>query len=452
MVGANGLPVSEPTDGLGAWKLFLCRACGLIYDEGEGDPDGGLAPGTRFGDIPDEWECPICGVTKTDFEPYRRRKTAAAPAIGAVRAREPGIAIVGAGLAGWSVAEALRALDEAVPITLVTSCPGDVYHKPELSVALSRGLTTDKLRRQTGQDAAARLGVRLMAGTLAIGLSPGVKRLRTTRGTVPYTNLVLAQGARSALPPNLAPELCWRINSLTAWSDLHGMLARGPRRVAIIGAGMIGCELSDDLARAGHAVTLLNVMPLPLSGLLPDPAAERLLAGFASLGIAYRGSVDITSLARRPDGGVTVAVANGPDVGVDLVIAATGLATETRLVRSAGLAFDRGIAVDPATLRTSADHVYALGDCVSFDGLPCRFIEPIPKQADALAHAILGRPHDGYAHTAPVIRLKTPSTPIVLHGVPVPGAGWRIVEDTGARLVMEQSGGVRLTAETRRAA
>ena len=51
-------------------QLYICRACGLIYDEEKGDPDSGIAPGTRFEDIPDDWECPLCGVTKTDFEPF----------------------------------------------------------------------------------------------------------------------------------------------------------------------------------------------------------------------------------------------------------------------------------------------------------------------------------------------------------------------------------------------
>ena len=51
-------------------QLYICRACGLIYDEDKGDPDSGIAPGTRFEDIPEDWECPLCGVTKADFEPF----------------------------------------------------------------------------------------------------------------------------------------------------------------------------------------------------------------------------------------------------------------------------------------------------------------------------------------------------------------------------------------------
>lgn len=53
-----------------SWKkvLYVCIPCGYIYDEDIGDPDSGIPPGTRFEDIPDDWRCPVCGVTKADFE------------------------------------------------------------------------------------------------------------------------------------------------------------------------------------------------------------------------------------------------------------------------------------------------------------------------------------------------------------------------------------------------
>jgi rubredoxin len=47
---------------------YECTVCGYIYDPEEGDPDGGIAPGTAFEDIPDDWVCPMCGVGKEDFE------------------------------------------------------------------------------------------------------------------------------------------------------------------------------------------------------------------------------------------------------------------------------------------------------------------------------------------------------------------------------------------------
>jgi rubredoxin len=50
-------------------KKFKCSVCGYIYDPLEGDPDGGILPGTPFENIPDDWVCPVCGVSKSDFEP-----------------------------------------------------------------------------------------------------------------------------------------------------------------------------------------------------------------------------------------------------------------------------------------------------------------------------------------------------------------------------------------------
>ena len=49
-------------------QKFQCTICGFVYDPEEGDPDSGIAPGTPFEDIPEDWYCPVCGVTKADFE------------------------------------------------------------------------------------------------------------------------------------------------------------------------------------------------------------------------------------------------------------------------------------------------------------------------------------------------------------------------------------------------
>ena len=51
-------------------RQWQCQVCGFIYDEAEGLPDEGIAAGTKWEDIPDDWECPDCGVGKSDFEMY----------------------------------------------------------------------------------------------------------------------------------------------------------------------------------------------------------------------------------------------------------------------------------------------------------------------------------------------------------------------------------------------
>ena len=49
-------------------KTWQCIVCFYIYDEAQGDPEHGIAPGTRWEDVPESWECPHCGVSKADFE------------------------------------------------------------------------------------------------------------------------------------------------------------------------------------------------------------------------------------------------------------------------------------------------------------------------------------------------------------------------------------------------
>jgi rubredoxin len=50
-------------------KKYVCTVCGYVYDPTVGDPDSGIAPGTAFEDIPDDWACPVCAVAKDMFEP-----------------------------------------------------------------------------------------------------------------------------------------------------------------------------------------------------------------------------------------------------------------------------------------------------------------------------------------------------------------------------------------------
>jgi rubredoxin-NAD+ reductase len=442
------------------WETFICRVCGLVYDERLGDPDSGLAPGTRFADIPDDWACPICGVGKADFEPHDPA-TAAAPRTATAAPvpaspRQPGIVIVGAGRAGWQVAQALRTQGCTAPVTLVSACAGDVYDKPMLSVAVARGLAVDGLVREAAADAAARLGVRLLCDTHAVAIDAAARRLRTTRGTLRYSALVLAQGAQPVLPAPFQPGQVWQVNDLAAYRRLRTQLDGAPRRLAIVGAGLVGCELANDLALAGQVVTLLDLQPQPLAAALPAIAGQRLLAAWAGLPIRFVGGVRVAALQRvaAPGAGTRPApwqlslVATGDGgaahapVIADEVVVATGLRTPGRLAASAGLAFDAaagGIVVDGATGATSVAGIHALGDCAVVDGRASRFIEPIARQAAAIAAHLTGRPAPAAADGAPpLLRVKTSALPITLqwHGA---GAGsWSLDEDSADALRLQQ--------------
>ena len=111
-----------------------------------------------------------------------------------------------------------------------------------------------------------------------MSIDADARRLRTTRGSLRYSHLVLAHGAEPVLPAALPAALVWRVNDLVAYRRLRAVLAARPQRLAIVGAGLVGCELANDLALAGHSISLLDLQPRPLAAQLPALASERLLA------------------------------------------------------------------------------------------------------------------------------------------------------------------------------
>ena len=410
-----------------AWALYICRACGLIYDESKGDEDSGLAAGTRFADIPDDWSCPLCGVTKVDFEPYvvesiEQVRRPVAPG-GIPRrlsgvGRSAGTVIVGAGSAGWQMAQALRARDAAMPITLVTSCNGDVYDKPLLSVALARGIAADKLPREKGTAAALRLNVKLLTNTEAVRITPSSRQLRTSRGTLRYQHLVLAHGAQARHLPQFPPALCWRINHLQAYAKFRKALGGSHKSVAVVGAGLIGCELANDLALAGHSVTLLDVAARPLAAALQEDQSAQLLQAWRSLPLTFMGGVHISLVgaadAHDPAGKKQIKTVSGQTLTVDHIILAAGLQTPNQLALSAGLVWNNGIDVHAETLATNVAGIHALGDCIAINGQVSRYIEPIGRQAKTIAASIVGGQPKPYTTSRALLRIKTTSLPFTV--------------------------------------
>jgi rubredoxin-NAD+ reductase len=434
-----------------ALRRWLCEACGLVYDEARGDPDGGLAPGTRFEDIPDDWRCPVCGVGKADFRPIepppprgaRNAAGAARPATapGAARGARDAVVIVGAGAAGWAAARALREAGHGGSITLVTACGGTVYAKPALSVALSRGLSPAALVAQSGAALADELGVRLLPHAWAVDLDVARRRLLTTRGTLRFGHLVLATGAR-ARRPAIAGHGASRlhaVNDLHAYTALRasfdaaaahaGAGGRAPR-LLILGAGLVGCEFAEDFAGAGAEVTLLETRALPLDGRLDAATGARLGDALRARGVRFEGSVALGALQPAeggPDSAValewTSADATSRRQRFDLGVAAVGIEPETRLARRAGLPVGRGVVVDAVTLSCADGAVFALGDCAEAGGRLGCTIEPIHRQARSIAGAIVGRPVP-YASRDPVWVVKTPSLPLTIRptAAAAPGA------------------------------
>ena len=371
------------------------------------------------------------------------------------------IIIIGAGLAGWTVAREFRKLDATTPLTVVTADSGDFYAKPSLSNAFAQGRLPAQLVSTPAAKMADTLSVHLLAHTQVQSINPADRTLRTTKGDLNYSQLVLATGARPikiALEGDAADQVL-SINSLDDFSAFHAQLtgestdekesahiasseatpapnAGQPKHVFIMGAGLIGCEFANDLAASNIKVSVADPSQGPMSALLPDQASQQLQQALVDLGVTWHFGATVKEVNRAQNEGssqtskLALVLSNGQQVLADIVLSAIGLRADTTLAHAAGLVCERGIVVD-ATLQTSAAHIFALGDNAQYaegqwgsgtvpaGGRTMPYVMPIMNAARALAITLAGKPTPVVFPLMPVA-IKTPALPIVV-AAPVPG-------------------------------
>jgi rubredoxin-NAD+ reductase len=351
------------------------------------------------------------------------------------------IVIIGSGLAGFTLAREFRKLDASTPLVLVTADSGDFYSKPMLSNAFAQGKSTPQLVNTPAARMAEQLGIALAAHTRAERIRPQEREIDTSGGAQRYRKLVIAIGAdpiRLPLGGNAAAEVL-SVNDLADYAVFRQRLA-GRKKVAIIGAGLIGCEFANDLAGAGFAVTVIDPSPHPLASLLPPEAGRELVKPLARIGVTWQFGTSVEAVDHQADG-YRITLKNGVTFESDIVLSAVGLRPRTALAQEAGLAVNRGIVADKA-LRTSDEHVYALGDCAEIDGQTRPFVMPIMYAAKALAQTLAGQPTDVVFPPMPVA-VKTPACPVLIQPA---GRGAE-----GQWQALERNGGIKMVfADSRR--
>ncbi len=352
------------------------------------------------------------------------------------------ILILGTGLAGYTLARELRALDREAPLTLVTADDGAFYSKPMLSTALARGQSPEDLASSDAGAMAERLQARILTHTRVEAIVRGARRLESDRGPLPYGRLVLATGATPIRPPlggDAAGEVL-SVNSLEDYRRFRERLGSGPRRVALIGPGLIGCEFANDLRAAGHQVAVIGPDPWPISTLLPEAAGRDLQQALEAAGVAWHLGTVVESVARA-GGGYRLQLADGGTLEADLVLSAVGLRPDTRLAEAAGLEVHRGVVTD-RLLRTSDPLIYALGDCAEVEGLNLPFVAPIMQGAKALARTLTGTPTPVRYPPMPVV-IKTSLHPVVVAPPPRDARGsWQVTRlEGGVRALFEGADG-----------
>ncbi len=334
------------------------------------------------------------------------------------------IVIIGTGLAGYSTARELRKLDTETPLELITRDDGHVYSKPMISNALGRDQQPLDLPTGDAAKMAADLDARIRTRTRVDAIDLQGRQLRLNGETLGYSQLVLALGA-DPIRLDLAgdADAAISVNDLDDYVRFRDAIA-GRRRVVVLGAGLIGCEFTNDLNTAGFEVEVVELFEHALGRLAPREAGNAVSAALEERGVRWHFGVACEAIERDGDS-LRVGLSDGRTLLADAVLSAVGLRPRTALAEAAGLEVDRGIVVD-RWLRTSDPSVYALGDCKQIAGLTLPFIMPIMHAARALAKTLSGEATPLRYPAMPVI-VKTPAHPVVV-SPPAPGSAgeWQV--------------------------
>lgn len=339
------------------------------------------------------------------------------------------VVIIGTGLAGYNLAREFRKLDPQTPLLLITADDGRSYSKPLLSTGFAANKDADSLGMATAGAMAEQLNAEIRTHTRVTRLDPAHRRVWIGNEPVPYRDLVLAWGAQTIRVPveGDAADAVYPINDLHDYGRFRAAAA-GKRRVLILGAGLIGCEFANDLLQGGHEVDLVAPSEQVMPGLLPLQAAEAVKRGLEGIGARFHLGATLERLQRSTDG-LQATLSDGSQRACDLVVSAVGLRPRTELAAEAGLEVKRGIVVD-RLLKTSAEHVYALGDCAEVEGLSLLYVMPLMAGARALAKTLFGNPT--FVNYGPMpVTVKTPACPVVVSMPAVGSAGSWSVEARG---------------------
>lgn len=413
---------------------YECIVCGWIYDEAKGDPENGVAAGTPWADVPEDWLCPDCGVGKEDFAVIAESVTEAVPhhehELGTDVAKAP-LVVIGSGLAGYGLVKEFRKHDKDTPLIVVTSDDGRSYSKPMLSTGFTKGHSASDLAQLDAGSIGRQFdaSVWTMTQVKSIDTAKQMLKLGDAETSIHYSKLVLALGADTITPPvdGDAQEYIYSINDLLDYQDFRRAIEHnGVKKIVLIGAGLIGCEYANDLLNGGFEVELVDPLATCLPALLPEAAGQAVQRALEGIGARFHFGPLVTAVNKNSDGnGVKVSLNNGDTLDADLVVSAVGVRPRTALAKAAGIECNRGVLTN-RQLETSAPGVYAMGDCAEVAGHVLVYVAPLMAAARALGKTLAGAATP-VTYPAMPVTIKTPVCPVVV-SPPPPGAegNWQI--------------------------
>lgn len=280
-----------------------------------------------------------------------------------------GVVVVGGGLAAARIAEQLRKAEYRGAITIVSDEEHPPYDRPPLSKEMlqdeAKGLADVALKPM---EFYAENDITLRLGSAAQSLDTVARTVTLADGTqLGYDDLVIATGLVPKQIPGL-PDLAG-IRVLRTIGEALGLRqhAAAATRAVVIGAGFIGCEVAASLRRLGVEVALVEPQPAPLAGVLGERIGEMVARLHRAEGVDVRTGVGLAEVRGDGDHVREVVLSDGQVLTADLVIIGIGSRPASGWLAGSGvdLAPDGGVLCGQSG-RTSAAHVWALGDVASW--------------------------------------------------------------------------------------
>ena len=315
------------------------------------------------------------------------------------------LVVVGNGMAGMACLEEVLKHDPRFTVTVF----GDETHVNYNRIMLSSVLAGEKAADDiviNGLDWYAKYQIDLRVGVRITDVDAAAKTVTGNDGSVtPYDVLLLATGSSAFMPPiqGLDKDGVFAFRTL---DDTRALIERSRKgtKAIVIGGGLLGLEAARGLQVQGCEVTVVHLMSTLMERQLDPDGGQYLLGKMEDLGV--RVMLGRTTTAVLGNGHVEgVALSDDSILEADVVVVAAGIRPNVELAQKAGLAVNRGVLVNDY-METSADDIFAVGECVEHRGVCYGLVAPLFEQGKVLAATMTGNKGPTYTGTVPAAKLK----------------------------------------------
>ncbi|WP_281712244.1 FAD-dependent oxidoreductase [Dermacoccus nishinomiyaensis] len=370
------------------------------------------------------------------------------------------VVVIGNGMVGSRFVDELMReasrCDAKFDVTILGDEPYEAYNRLMLSEVIAGRAEIGALTLPAPPE-----GIVVHSGVAAQSIERSRRIVIDAEGRAhPYDVLVLATGADAALPaiPGLRAARGRDVHTVRTIDDCRELLAaasmstpEAPRRMAVLGGGLLGVEIACGLRARGVDVSLVHRGTHVMDRQIDAPSGVMAGATLADLGIDVRTGSGITRVLRSKGRVTGVELIDGTCLDVDDLVVNTGVRPRVDLARAAGVPVDVGVLVDTRLRVLDDESVAAIGDCAQTDvGCP-GLIAPGWDQAARLAHDLChgtpvgsAEPGEHVADELSIVKLKAVGLETVVLGDRIPDPF--VAHERGLRVVTLSDVGARRSA------